>query len=63
MKVLKGNVIELLKMHGCTQKLRLKQGMGKLLTLATQAGVCMAALMDATQMTQHEIEKLVARCH
>ncbi len=63
MKVLKHNVIELLKMHGYTQKLRLKQGMKKLLTLAMQEGVCMAALMDATQMAQHEIEKLVARRH
>lgn len=62
-KVLKRNVIELLKMHGCTQKLRLKQGMGELLTLATQTGVCMAELMDATQLPQHEIEKQVARCH
>ena len=48
-------------MHGYTRKLRLKQGMGELLTLATQAGVCMAALMDATKMEQREIEKEVAR--
>ena len=60
-KALKRNVIELLKMRGYTRKLRLKQGMGELLTLATQAGVCMAALMDATEMEQREIEKEVAR--